>query len=332
MKRSKSRIKFLTCLVLLVVAVPVLLNLFYNSQLKPVTSQESVKRFVITPGQPFSQITANLQKEKLIKSALAFRLLAAQLGITNKIQAGDYSLPTNLSAQEMAQFLTHGALDIWITFPEGQRIEQQAKVIEERLNTQNNNQYQFDKGEYIALADEGYMFPDTYLISKEASASAVVEKLRSTFESKVPKSLLLSGIKNGLTELEVITLASIIEREAKTNEERPVIAGILLNRSNEGMPLQVDATVQYAKGYDAGNATWWPQVTIEDYKAVNSPYNTYLHTGLPPGPISNPGLESIRAAAEPVDTPYFFYLHDSKGKIHYAKTGEQHNANIQKYL
>jgi UPF0755 protein len=332
MKSRTPRLKLLVIIILLVIGVPLVLNQFYNYLLTPVSKQQSFKRFVIVPGQPFSQIAKNLEKEKLIRSALAFRLLTAQLGITNKIQPGDYSLPTNLSSQDLARLLTHGALDIWITFPEGQRIEQQAAIIDERLNTPDNNLYQFNKDQYIAAAQEGYMFPDTYLVSKEATASGVAEKLRGTFNNKVPRSLLLEGIKNNLTENEVVTLASIIERESRSNEERPIIAGILLNRLKEGMPLQVDATVQYAKGYDSGNNTWWPQVTIDDYKSVDSPYNTYLHTGLPPGPISNPGLESIRAAAGPANTPYLYYLHDTNGKIHYAKTGEQHNTNIQKYL
>lgn len=332
MKGRGTRIKFLIFSIIIVISTPLVLNRYYNHLLIPVTNQKTYKRFVITPGQPFSQIAKNLEKENLIRSALAFRLLAAQLGIINRIQAGDYSLPTNLSSQELAKLLTHGALDIWITFPEGQRIEQQAAIIDEKLNTPDNNQYQFNKDKYMALAQEGYMFPDTYLVPKEATAGAVAEKLRNTFDGKITRSLLLEGIKNGLTENEVIILASIIERESRSNEERPIIAGILLNRLKEGRPLQVDATVQYAKGYDAANAAWWPQVTPDDYKSVDSLYNTYLHTGLPPGPISSPGLDSIRAAAEPADTPYLYYLHDTNGKIHYAKTGEQHNANVQKYL
>jgi len=331
-KRRGNRIKLLIFLIIIVVGAPLILNVYYNQLLTPVTTQISYKRFVITPGQPFTQIANNLAKEKLIKSALAFRLLAAQLGIINKIQAGDFSLPTNLSSQELARLLTHGALDIWITFPEGQRLEQQAQIIDDKLNTSDNDQYRFNKNQYIAQAEEGFMFPDTYLIPKEASAGAIVQKLRNTFDNKVSKSLLLEGIKNNLTQNEVITLASIIERESRSNEERPIIAGILLNRLKEEMPLQVDATVQYAKGYDAANASWWPQVTVDNYKNVDSSYNTYLHVGLPPGPISNPGLESIRAAAEPANTPYLYYLHDTNGKVHYAKTGEEHQQNIQKYL
>lgn len=330
--KAGLRLKLIIILFILIIAAPLALLKYYNYLLTPVSSNETSRRFVIKPGQPFMQIAQNLEKEKLIRSAIAFRLLVAQLGITTKIQAGDYQIPENLSSQELAKLLTFGALDIWVTFPEGQRIEQQAENLVDKLKTVDNEKYQFDNEDYIAQAEEGYMFPDTYLISKEASASAAAEKLRSTFEAKVPKSLLEKGLQNNLTQNQVVILASLIEREAKTNEERGVIAGILLNRLKAGMPLQVDATVQYAKGYDIANKTWWPGVTPEDYRSVKSPYNTYLHAGLPPGPICNPGLDSITAAVKPADTDYFYYLHDNKGKIHYAKTGEEHQQNIQKYL
>ncbi|MBI3342420.1 endolytic transglycosylase MltG [Candidatus Curtissbacteria bacterium] len=332
MKKLSLKLKLIFALFILIICVPVALVFYYNSQLTAPSKSEEPKRFVVKPGQPLIQIANNLQSEGLIKNALAFRLLVAQMGITTKIQAGDYRLAANKSARALAQELVHGALDIWITFPEGERLEQQAQVIEEKLNDSANGNYQFKKDEYIKVGKEGYMFPDTYLIPKEASAEAIATKLQNTFESKVSKSLLGKGLKNNLTSYQVLILASLIEREAKTNEERPVIAGIMLNRIKAGIPLQVDATVQYAKGYNAGNKTWWPQVTQEEYSTVKSPYNTYLHQGLPPGPICSPGLDSITAAAQPSDTPYLYYLHDAKGKIHYAKTGEEHNANIQKYL
>lgn len=332
MKKQNSKLRLIIIVLVLIIAAPFILIAYFNSLLSPVSKSEQLKRFVVKPGQPFIQIAGNLQSEGLIKNALAFRLLVAQMGITNRIQAGDYRLSPKQSAREIAEQLTRGALDLWITFPEGQRIEQQAQTIDEKLNDSANEKLQFDKQIYIKLAKEGYMFPDTYLVSREASAEAMVEKLETTFDDKVPKSLLSKSLKNNLTSNQIIILASLIEREAKTNEERPIIAGILLNRIKEGMPLQVDATVQYAKGYDAGNKNWWPQVTQEDLTSIKSLYNTYLHQGLPPAPICNPGLESIRAAAEPATTDYLYYIHDTNGKIHYAKTGEEHNANIQKYL
>lgn len=291
-----------------------------------------MQRFVIKPGQPVTQIAANLKEAGLVKNAFAFRLLVAQMGIGKNIQAGDFRLAPNMPARDLARELTHGALDIWVTFPEGFRVEEMAEIIEASLKTPENDKYAFVKKEFIEIAQEGYMFPDTYLIAKDATTLDIATRLRNTFDEKVDEKLLLAGDKNNLTAKDLITLASIIEREAKTNEERPIIAGILISRLNRGIPLQVDATVQYAKGYDSAKNSWWSPVSPEDYQSVNSLYNTYLYPGLPPAPIANPGLDSIRAAAEPADTNYMYYLHDSEGKIHYAETIEEHNRNIQDHL
>ena len=176
------------------------------------------------------------------------------------------------------------------------------------------------------------MFPDTYLIPKDATAHDVAAKLKNTFDQKVPIAVLDKGTEINLTPKEVVILASLVEREAKNNEERQLIAGVLVNRLKAGIALQVDATVQYAKGYDSAKNTWWPFINSSDYQTVQSPYNTYLFAGLPPLPIASPGLESIRAAANPAPTDYFYYLHDNDGNIHFAKTIEEHNENIQKFL
>ncbi len=311
------------------ITIPIILNLYYNSLLRPVVPEESQQLFIVRPGQPIIQIAQNLKEAGLIRNALAFRLLVAQMGIGKTIQAGDFRLSPHRTSREIAQNLTHGAIDIWITFPEGIRTEEMAEIIEAKLKISTNENYQFDKKEFIQKAKEGYMFPDTYLIPKDTTAQTVIDRLTQTFDEKVDQKLLQSDV---LSPQEIIILASLIEREAKTNEERPIIAGILLNRFNAGIALQVDATVQYAKGYDAASDSWWPQVTKDDYQKVGSVYNTYLNAALPPTPIASPGLESIRAAAEPAQTDYLYYLHDSEGKIHYAKTIEEHNRNIQEYL
>jgi UPF0755 protein len=322
----------LFCFVIILITVPIILYQYYLLHLTPVSQATAPLRFIVIPGLPLKQIASNLKKQNLIKNELVFRILVTRLGITTKIQAGDYRIAASLSSTEIAKMLTHGAIDIWITFPEGRRIEEQAQILEEKLNDSSNDNYQFNKEEYISLAKEGYMFPDTYLIPKDASASAAVEKLRSTFDAKVGKALLAKGLKNNLTENQVVILASLIERESRTIEEKAIISGILHNRLKIGMALQVDATVQYGKGYDVAKKSWWPPVFLQDYKTVNSPYNTYLINGLPPAPIANPGLESIRAAAEPAQTDYLYYLHDAKGKIHYAQTAEEHSQNIRDFL
>jgi UPF0755 protein len=149
--------------------------------------------------------------------------------------------------------------------------------------------------------------------------------MEATFNAKT------SGFKptnSNLTFSEAIVMASILERETKTDAERPIVAGILLNRIEDGMPLQVDASVQYAVGT---SKNWWPILTLEDLK-INSSYNTYKFRGLPPGPIASPGLSSIEAVMNPEKSDFWYYIHDSDGKIHYAKTLAEHNANIAKYL
>lgn len=332
MIKNNKKILLFSLIFILLIITPVILNQLYNYQLQAPSRDETPKRFVIKPGQPITQISRNLKETGLVKNAFAFRLLVAQMGIGKNIQAGDFRLSANLPAKELAKLLTHGAIDIWITFPEGLRKEEMAEIIEANLKSSENDKYVFNKKEFIKIAQEGYMFPDTYLIAKDATSDDIANRLKNTFDEKIDQKLLLKGAKNNLTKDEVIILASVIEREAKSNEERPIIAGILLNRLNAGVALQVDATVQYAKGYDSAKDSWWPQVTTRDYESVDSLYNTYLHVDLPPAPISNPGIESIRAAAEPAATDYLYYLHDTEGKIHYAKTVEEHNANIREFL
>ena len=321
-------------LFMLLIVSPVALYKYYETLLTPVGKYETTKTtvFVVSPGQPLTQIAQNLKDEGLIKSAFAFRLLVAQMAISRSIQAGDFHLSSDMSSREIASNLTHGAIDIWVTIPEGLRAEEQADRIEEKLKFGSNEKYQFDKREYIKIAKEGYMYPDTYLIPKDATAQDIVKRFQDTFDQKVSKSLLEKGATNNLSTHEVVVLASLIEKEAKISQEKPIIAGILLNRINTGFPLQVDATVAYAKGYVSSQNTWWPQVTVDEYRSVKSPFNTYLNVGLPPLPISNPGLDSITAASNPQPTDYFFYLHDAEGKIHYAKTAQEHQQNIRDFL
>lgn len=332
MAAKSKKVLILAIIFLVLILTPLALNIYYNFLLRPLSKSKNSQIFIVKPGQPIVQIGRNLEKANLIKSDLAFRLYVAQSGIAKNIQAGDFRLAPDMSTKEIAQALTHGAIDIWVTFPEGIRVEEMAQIIENKLKTATNDKYQFNKEAFIQRSKEGFMFPDTYLIAKDATAQDIINRMQLTFEQKVDKKTLVLGQNNDLNADDLITLASLIEREAKTNEERPVIAGILINRLKEGIPLQVDATIQYAKGYDAAQNNWWSPVTVSDYQLVKSIFNTYLHVGLPPAPICNPGLDSIRAAASPAQTDYLYYLHDSQGKIHYAKTAQEHQDNISKYL
>lgn len=304
---------------------------FWTWANQPVSQSETPQIFVIKKGEDLSSISLRLQKEGLVKSSLVFKLLVLSEGLAGEVQAGDFRLEPSLTTKEVAYILTHGTLDLWLTFPEGWRKEEYARRLSANLE-------EFDSEEFLKLTEdkEGYLFPDTYLFPKEASASAVVKILNSNFEKKFNESLQETAKKNGLTLKQAIIMASILEREAGKDEDRPLIAGILLKRWGQDWPLQADATIQYITGTDRCrdgevNCDFWRPVKRADLE-IDSPYNTYLYKGLPPTPICNPGLASIRAVVEPQENDYWFYLSDSTGQIHYAKTNEEHNQNISRYL
>ena len=282
------------------------------------------KIFVVSQGESVRSIARRLNSEQLIKDQVAFFLLVKFAKMDGSLQAGDFRLRPNMSAREIIDELAHGTLDVWVTLLEGWRVEEIALKLAQELS--------IPEQEFLKYAREGYMFPDTYLIPKEASAAAVVAMLSDNFQTKVEAEIRSGFMSQGLTEEAGIILASIVEREGKTDTDRPVIAGILINRLNEGWALQADATLQYALGYQALEKTWWKKALTNDDKKFKSSYNTYINTGLPPAPISNPGLSAIKAVANSVDSDYRYYLHDTSGKVHYAETLAAHEKNISQYL
>ena len=277
-----------------------------------------------------------LEGESLIRSSLAFRILVLTRGLAGSIQAGDFRLRPSLTIEEVSYVLTHGTLDVWLTFPEGWRREEFGRRLAANLE-------EFGYEEFLTKTKEleGCLFPDTYLMPKEASSSAVIKIIDRNFEKKFSSELERQGKNKGLTQKQVLTLASIVEREAKNDKDRPLIAGILIKRWRNDWPLQADATVQYALGTQrarrlAGDQwkdfDWWPKKITKDDLKMDSPYNTYEYKGLPPAPICNPGLASIKAVIAAEESEYWFYLSDPSGTVHYAKTAEEHNRNITQYL
>jgi len=282
--------------------------------------------FVIPKGASINSIAQNLENEKLIRSRLVFYLLVKLNGYEKRIQAGDFRLTRNMSAPEIAEELTHGTLDVWITIIEGMRTEEIAQILAKELNIPESVFLKAAEGK------EGYLFPDTYLIPKTSTANQVVAILENNFQNKVDESLKSRLAAKNLSLKEALIIASLLEREVQSFEDKRIVAGILLNRLAVEMPLQVDATVQYALGYNAVEQSWWKKnLTSKDLK-IDSPYNTYLYPGLPPGPIANPGLESLLAVAQFQSSDYYYYLTDKKGIMHYAETYEGHSNNIAKYL
>lgn len=311
------------CIVVLFVGIAC--ALWWIDGTAPVNAQnQTPERFVIRKGEPVKSIASRLSEQNLIRSPTAFFVLVKIHKIDGKIQAGEFRLNQSMDARMVADQLQHGMIDAWITTLEGWRIDEIANKLAKELDVPEK--------EFLSSATEGYMFPDTYLIPRTASASAIADLFLRTFNTKVTQKMHDDVESAGLTLHEAVTLASIIEREGKTDSDRPVIAGILLNRLRNNWPLQADATVQYVLGYQPQEKTWWKKYLTKEDLAVNSPYNTYIQTGLPPGPISNPGLSSIMAAVYPEDTDYWYYLHDPSGAVHFARTLDEHNENIRLYL
>lgn len=316
---KKAIIFIITLLILFFLA-----KSWWNTQLSQVSSDNSTRVFVITKGSGVSEIAKKLKEEKFIRSELAFKIYIKQNNLANKLQAGSFKLSSSMSAEQIVKTLQAGSEDIWVTLIEGWRAEEIAKKLSDELRVGSS--------EFLKIAKEGYMFPDTYLFPKEATVSYIVDTLRKTFDVRFTEDLKSKIRAQGLSEAQGVILASIVEREARSDKARTEIAGILLKRLKIGMGLNTDATVQYALGYQPDEKSWWKRnLTKEDLK-IDSPYNTYLHSGLPPTPICNPGLSSIQAVANAdSSTSYLYYYHDSKGVPHYAKTLEEHNANVANY-
>lgn len=322
-----KKLAFLPFILILALAAGLV---WFLINVQPVSSQVLYSDFTVASGSSAVQIGTSLFKAGLIKNPTIFKIYVQFSGVSDRIQAGDYRLSPSLSLFQIVDQLAKNPLEVKVTIPEGLRREEIAAKFAKSLDQNDTFVTQFlNESE----ADEGYLFPDTYLIANNATPGAIIAKMKANFKSKVSS---LVPQNSNLTQSQIITLASLIERETKTEAERPIVAGIIINRLNVGMALQIDATVQYAVAnskckFQNVNCAWWSPLAPGDTD-IGSAFNTYKNTGLPPSPIANPGLSSIKAAYNPTNTDYFYYLHDSTGAIHYAKTLDEQNANIQKYL
>lgn len=308
----------------LILSMGVMLAWWFDSTRAVDAGNAEPVSFRIHAGDGVRVIASNLTEQRLIRSSTAFFILVKLMGIERNLEAGDFRLNRSMDTRTIARELTHGLEDVWVTTLEGWRNEEIATVLAKNLD--------LPESEFLRAAKVGYMFPDTYLIPKDATAGAIIAIFRTAFDNKVTAQMRADIRASGRTLPDTIILASIVEREGRTDDDRPVIAGILLNRLEAGWPLETDATLQYALGYQSQEKTWWKKELSEDDKNVRSPYNTYKNPGLPPGPISNPGIAAIRAAVYPKKSDYMFYLHDKTGAVHYAKTLKEHTANIAAYL
>lgn len=301
---------------------------WYFQAIQPVSPQISTRvDFEIKPGTGIDRIANELSSAQLIRSRVAFKLTVIRLGVASKIQAGLFKLSPNMSATEMAHALTRAySRQVRVTIPEGLRGEELNSIFDKAFGDFKENTYNPSEFSQLTKNMEGRLFPDTYDFSPVASASDVVKKLTARY-SEVTDSLSITT--------DQLIIASLLEREAFSAEEMPLVAGVIANRLKIGMALQIDATVQYAVG--SANCKqiicdWWKKnLTKEDLK-INSPYNTYQNPGLPKGPISNPGKDALVASVNPAKISALYYLHDNSGKIHFADTYEEHVQNVCTYL
>lgn len=298
---------------------------YYNNQInKEIVSTGDELTLTIERGMGVNAISDYFKEEGLISDPL---ILKAYLYFHNdkKIEAGYYHFPDeDLNLIKLVDLLQGGTFERKLTFIEGWRIEEYIDYLSLQMGDEFADE--FANSPYIK---EGYMFPDTYIIEEDYPADSLASWMRNTFDKRVTPELIAKAEARGLTLEQVIIFASILEREMNIKKDRPIVAGILIKRLENGWALQADATVQYAKGTEAD---WWPVVTRKDLNSVESPYNTYLTKELPPAPISNPSLDAIESVINYQETPYWFYITDRGGITRYAETLDQHNINVATYL
>lgn len=276
------------------------------------------KIITVERGATLKQVAAGFKQENLVRFPVFFEILLRYTGNETDIKAGKYMFSRPLSIVGLMRRLVkgdYGISSIKIMVPEGSTIEDIDKIFRNAG---------FENFEIKNKELEGYLFPDTYFFLMDSTSEEIIAKMTENFKTKTDG--LEEAIKNSKrTFHQILTMASLIEKEAANSNDRKIISGILWKRFDKRMPLQVDATLDYALGKNTY------ELTTDDLKK-DDPYNTYTRRGLPPTPICNPGLDTILAAIYPEKSPYLYYLSDKDGNIHYAKTFEEHKLNKEKYL
>jgi UPF0755 protein len=278
--------------------------------------------FTINKGERLSDVAKELKSQGLIRYSSWLEFLVILQGGDKKVIAGDYYVENPLNVLALSDIILKGEFGltpIKVSIPEGLNSVEIAKLLSLSLP-------KFDTTKFVqeAKSNEGYLFPDTYFLTPNAKPDDIISLMRENFTRKT-ESLGEDVYKFGKPWGDVVIVASIVEDEAKSISDKRLIAGIIWKRLKMKMPLQVDSTLRYTTGRGSND------LTKEDLTA-DDPYNTYKNKGLPPTPISNPGLDSIRAALAPTNSKYLYFLSDKNGEMHYASTFEQHKANREEYL
>lgn len=336
-KKGSLYKKALPC-VLGVILLAIAAILYVNASLSAVSTANPEEVVVDIPEGANSKKIANLLEENgLIRNKMAFIYYTRYTGLDAQLKPGVYQLNKSLSTPEIIDVLVMGTGDVNIfTVPEGYTISQIASLLESKglvnqeqfYNLVSNGEFNFPYLDALPEGTnklEGYLFPDTYHVGSNITGEQIISMMLNRFEQVMEDLDFIQIIEEkGISLHDAITIASMVEGEAKIDEERPLIAGVIFNRLRVGMPLQIDATVQYVlEGHRS-------VIYYKDLE-VDSPYNTYRVNGLPPGPICSPGKMSLKAVLEPADTDYFYYVAKPDGTHAFARTLAEHNANSSKY-
>lgn len=306
------------------------------------TSQSEPVVVIVDPGASTAKIADDLETNGAIESATQFRVLVAFLGYDQMLQSGEYEFERRTPELDAVYRIRRGRVSTkTVTVVEGWRLEEIADAVEaqgiarnEFLAAAHRSDYEFSFLEDLRIGQrlDGYLFPATYTIRKRDTARDVVQQMLQAFADNVPATVQEQGDAQGLTLHEVLTLASIIEREAVVAEERPIMAQVFLKRLRLGIPLEADPTVQYAVANDADSVRefgYWKQELTQEDLDIDSPYNTYLERGLPPGPIASPRLDSINAVVNPASTNYLYFVAKPDGSHAFAETFAEHMKNVE---
>lgn len=316
----------------------------------PIGSDDTPITFVVDSGQSVAEIAGNLKAKRLISDTELFRRYVQYRRLDAGIQAGTYTLSQTMTIPEIAQALqTAQAPDQQVTIPEGKRLEEVAEIVADQTGIASTDLLQLAQTgwrgtaleqDHAFLAHlpltgtlEGFLFPDTYRLPPDATAQDLLSRMLENFGRQVTPDVEAGFAQHGMGLYEGITLASIVEREAVVDAERPVIAGVYHNRIRDGWFLSACPTVQYALGYRPDEESWWKSFLTYDDLENPSAYNTYRNLGLPPGPIASPGISAILAAAQPAETDYFFFMVDcskSDGSHVFSVTEDEHLANFNR--
>lgn len=329
-------------LLLLSVGLFVFLNQIYQVFIRDPGKDVATQDFVVEEGESFVAMADRLEDQDFIASAFWFRIVAELAGLTNNIQSGVHAIVPKDNYSDILGALTSVASsnEVSVTIPEGYTIKQMGELLArkglvsvEEWTEATSSTSSLESHAFVVAAQkpddvdlEGYLFPDTYRFDVEATASDIATIMLDTMEARVDSLGTPSGDAVGYTTHELLTLASIIEREVRRPETMKNVADIFLKRLDIGMALQVDSTVNYVTGGDS------PSITIEERDNTDSLYNTYKYPGLPPGPISNPSLNALTAVYNPTPNDYLYFLTTDDGEIYYAKTHGEHVANKARYL